>query len=78
MFEENGASLAKIWSMVHMIEPNIPALAKELRKLLHLTQEQFARKVGVTYPTRGSTAWRPPDDPRPPAQGTIHGEQLYR
>ncbi|MEW6542161.1 MAG: helix-turn-helix transcriptional regulator [Nitrospirota bacterium] len=30
---------------------DIPALVKELRERLHLTQEQFAHKVGVTYST---------------------------
>lgn len=30
---------------------DIPALVKELRERLHLTQEQFAQKVGVTYST---------------------------
>ena len=30
---------------------DIPALIKELRKRLGLTQEQFAQKVGVTYST---------------------------
>jgi putative transcriptional regulator len=28
-----------------------PALVKELRKRLHLTQEQFAQRIGVTYST---------------------------
>lgn len=32
-----------------MTEPNIPSLIKDLRARLHLTQEQFAQKVGVTY-----------------------------
>lgn len=32
-------------------DPGIPALVKELRERLHLTQEQFAQKVGVTYST---------------------------
>ncbi len=32
-----------------MTEPNIPALIKSLREHFHLTQEQFAQKVGVTY-----------------------------
>lgn len=31
--------------------PDIPALVKELRERLRLTQEQFAQKVGVTYST---------------------------
>jgi putative transcriptional regulator len=31
--------------------PDIPALIKELRRRLRLTQEQFAQKVGVTYST---------------------------
>jgi putative transcriptional regulator len=30
---------------------DIPALIKELRERLGLTQEQFAQKVGVTYST---------------------------
>jgi len=30
---------------------DIPALIKELRERLDLTQEQFAQKVGVTYST---------------------------
>lgn len=30
---------------------DIPALVKELRKRLDLTQEQFAQRVGVTYST---------------------------
>ncbi len=30
---------------------NIPALVKRLRKRLRLTQEQFAREVGVTFST---------------------------
>jgi len=30
---------------------DIPALIKELRKRLDLTQEQFAQEVGVTYST---------------------------
>ena len=29
----------------------IPALVKELRQRLNLTQEQFAQEVGVTYST---------------------------
>jgi DNA-binding transcriptional regulator YiaG len=29
----------------------IPALIKELRRRLDLTQEQFAQRVGVTYST---------------------------
>ncbi len=32
-----------------MNEEAIAKLVKELRNRLHLTQEQFARKVGVTY-----------------------------
>jgi transcriptional regulator with XRE-family HTH domain len=32
-------------------DPDIPALVKELRERLHMTQEQFAQKVGVTYST---------------------------
>lgn len=34
-----------------MTDPDIPALVKELRERLRLTQEQFAQKVGVTYST---------------------------
>ncbi len=34
-----------------MTDPDIPALIKELRERLGLTQEQFAQKVGVTYST---------------------------
>lgn len=34
-----------------MVEPKIPTLVKELRERLHLTQEQFAQRVGVTYST---------------------------
>lgn len=34
-----------------MTDPDIPALIKELRERLHLTQEQFAQRVGVTYST---------------------------
>jgi transcriptional regulator with XRE-family HTH domain len=30
---------------------DIPALIRELRQRLDLTQEQFAQKVGVTYST---------------------------
>jgi DNA-binding transcriptional regulator YiaG len=30
---------------------DIPALVKQLRERLHLTQEQFAQRVGVTYST---------------------------
>ncbi len=30
---------------------DIPALVRELRRRLDLTQEQFAQKVGVTYST---------------------------
>jgi transcriptional regulator with XRE-family HTH domain len=39
--------------MVPMKDTNvdIPALVKELRERLRLTQEQFAQKVGVTYST---------------------------
>ena len=32
-------------------QDDIPALVKELRQRLDLTQEQFAQKVGVTYST---------------------------
>lgn len=34
-----------------MAEHDIAALVKELRNRLGLTQEQFAREVGVTYST---------------------------
>jgi DNA-binding XRE family transcriptional regulator len=34
-----------------MKNEDIPALIKELRERLDLTQEQFAQKVGVTYST---------------------------
>ncbi len=34
-----------------MQNSNIPALIKELRARLGLTQEQFAQRVGVTYST---------------------------
>lgn len=34
-----------------MKNEGIPALVKELRKRLDLTQEQFAQRVGVTYST---------------------------
>jgi transcriptional regulator with XRE-family HTH domain len=34
-----------------MSNDNIPALIKELRRRLDLTQEQFAQRVGVTYST---------------------------
>lgn len=34
-----------------MTEVDIPSLVKDLRDRLHLTQEQFAQKVGVTYST---------------------------
>ncbi len=34
-----------------MTDTDIPALIKELRDRLHLTQEQFAQRVGVTYST---------------------------
>lgn len=34
-----------------MKNDKIPALVKELRDRLHLTQEQFAQHVGVTYST---------------------------
>ncbi len=34
-----------------MKNSDIAALIKELRTRLHLTQEQFAREVGVTYST---------------------------
>lgn len=37
--------------MVLMNHSSIPALIKELRIRLRLTQEQFAQKVGVTYST---------------------------
>lgn len=34
-----------------MNDRDIPALIKSLRKRMELTQEQFAREVGVTYST---------------------------
>ena len=34
-----------------MAEIDVAALVKELRRSLRLTQEQFAREVGVTYST---------------------------
>lgn len=34
-----------------MKKTDIPALIKELRERLDLTQEQFAQQVGVTYST---------------------------
>ncbi|MBI2191975.1 MAG: helix-turn-helix transcriptional regulator [Planctomycetes bacterium] len=34
-----------------MKSEDIPALIRELRQRLDLTQEQFAQKVGVTYST---------------------------
>lgn len=34
-----------------MKNQDIPTLIKELRQRLDLTQEQFAREVGVTYST---------------------------
>lgn len=34
-----------------MKNEDIPALIKELRQRLDLTQEQFAQQVGVTYST---------------------------
>ncbi|MDL1965754.1 MAG: transcriptional regulator [Thermodesulfobacteriota bacterium] len=34
-----------------MKNKDIPKLIKELRNKLGLTQEQFAQKVGVTFPT---------------------------
>jgi len=34
-----------------MKKENIPALIRELRQRLYLTQEQFAQRVGVTYST---------------------------
>jgi putative transcriptional regulator len=32
-------------------QANIPRLVRELRKRTGLTQEQFAAKIGVTFPT---------------------------
>lgn len=32
-------------------KPSVRALVRKLRGQLHLTQEQFAQKVGVTYST---------------------------
>lgn len=34
-----------------MNHQDIPALIRELRRRLHLTQEQFAQQIGVTYST---------------------------
>lgn len=34
-----------------MAETDVAVLVKELRRRLSLTQEQFAREVGVTYST---------------------------
>ncbi|MFC1461630.1 helix-turn-helix domain-containing protein [Verrucomicrobiota bacterium] len=34
-----------------MKEPNVPSLVKSLRRKLGLTQEQFAKEVGVTFST---------------------------
>jgi DNA-binding transcriptional regulator YiaG len=34
-----------------MTNEDIPALVRELRQRLALTQEQFAQRVGVTYST---------------------------
>ena len=34
-----------------MKNEDIPALVRELRQRLDLTQEQFAQRVGVTYST---------------------------
>lgn len=34
-----------------MSKSSIRALVKELRRRLHLTQEQFAQRIGVTYST---------------------------
>ena len=34
-----------------MKNEDVPALIKELRQRLDLTQEQFAQKIGVTYST---------------------------
>ncbi len=34
-----------------MKSDDIPALVRELRRRLQLTQEQFAHRVGVTYST---------------------------
>ena len=34
-----------------MAEIDVAVLVKELRRRLNLTQEQFAREVGVTYST---------------------------
>jgi len=33
------------------VQVNIPRLIRELRELTGLTQEKFAAKLGVTYPT---------------------------
>lgn len=34
-----------------MKEVDVPSLVKSLRSELHLTQEQFAKEVGVTFST---------------------------
>ena len=33
------------------VQVNVPRLIRELRELTGLTQEKFAAKLGVTYPT---------------------------
>lgn len=40
-----------LWPTGMRNNKDIPTLVKELRARLHLTQEQFAQKVGVTYST---------------------------
>jgi putative transcriptional regulator len=42
---------SKLLRGVAMKNEDIPALIRELRQRLDLTQEQFAQKVGVTYST---------------------------
>jgi DNA-binding XRE family transcriptional regulator len=41
----------RLWIIDMRNNQDIPALVKELRSRLDLTQEQFAQKVGVTYST---------------------------
>ncbi|MBM3294230.1 MAG: helix-turn-helix transcriptional regulator [Candidatus Aminicenantes bacterium] len=45
-----GASVERVRGAA-MKKENIPALIRELRQRLYLTQEQFAQRVGVTYST---------------------------
>ena len=43
--------IASVTELMHKARSDIPALIKDLRRRLDLTQEQFAQKVGVTYST---------------------------